>query len=200
MIAFCSVTALVIAADLITKHLVASGMELNSSITVIPGVFDLTYIINRGAAWGILADKQTLLSVFTFLVLAALVFYVIKKHRSIGKLEIISIAMIVGGGIGNLIGRVFDGYVVDFIDLRFVSFFNIFNIADIGITVGCLLLVISVLFTGNKKAEAAPEGPAAGPSDAPVDYTEIQWDITDAAAESQTGQTEIYKGESADGE
>ena len=74
MIGFCAVTAFVIAADLITKHLVAAGMELNSTITVIPGVLDLTYIINRGAAWGILAEKQFLLTVFTVIVLAALVF------------------------------------------------------------------------------------------------------------------------------
>ena len=154
MIGFCAVTAFIIAADLVTKHLVSTGMELNSTITVIPGVFDLTYIINRGAAWGMLAGKQALLSVFTFIVLAALVFYAVKKRKEIGRLELVSIAMIVGGGIGNLIGRVFDGYVVDFINIRFVSFFNIFNIADIGITVGCLLLVISVLFFG-KKANAA---------------------------------------------
>ena len=162
MIGFCAVTAFVIAADLITKHLVAVGMELNSTITVIPGVFDLTYIINRGAAWGILADKQILLTIFTVVVLAALVFYVVKKHKSISRLEIVSIAMIVGGGIGNLIGRVFDGCVVDFINIRFVSFFNIFNIADIGITVGCVLLVISVLFFSKpaEKTEAAAEGPA----------------------------------------
>ena len=167
MICFCAVTALVIAADLITKHLVASGMELNSTITVIPGVFDLTYIINRGAAWGILADKQILLSVFTVIVLAALVFYVVKKHRAIGRLEIVSIAMIVGGGIGNLIGRIFDGYVVDFINIRFVSFFNIFNIADIGITVGCILLVISVLFFSKQETKPAAEGPVSDGGNVP---------------------------------
>ena len=160
MIGFCTVAAVVIAADLITKHLVVSGMELNSTITVIPGVFDLTYIINRGAAWGVLADKQMLLNVFTVVVIAALVFYIVKKHKSIGRLELISIAMIVGGGIGNLIGRIFDGYVVDFIHLRFVDFFNIFNIADIGITVGCFLLVISVIFFSKNEKKPAAEGPA----------------------------------------
>ena len=95
MIAFWAVTALVIAADLITKQLVVSGMELNSTITVIPGVFDLTYIINRGAAWGVLADKQMLLNVFTVIVIAALVFYAVRKHKSIGRLELVSIAMII---------------------------------------------------------------------------------------------------------
>ena len=162
MIGFWAVTVVIIAADLITKHLVAAGMELNSTITVIPGVFDLIYIINRGAAWGVLAGKQLLLAVFTVIVLAALVFYAVKKHKSISRLELTSIAMIVGGGIGNLIGRVFDGCVVDFINIRFVSFFNIFNVADIGITVGCVLLVISVLFAGKKAPEAAETSESEG--------------------------------------
>ena len=198
MIGFCSVTVLIVAADLITKHLVASGMELNSTVTVIPGVFDLTYIINRGAAWGILADKQTLLSVFTAIVLAALVFYAVKKHSGISRLELISIAMIVGGGIGNLIGRIFDGYVVDFISIPCISFLNIFNIADIGITVGCLLLVISVFFTGKKTAEPAAEGPA----DVPVDYSEIQWDSMDAPEDDQQqdDQADASEDGAADGE
>ncbi|MCR5010024.1 MAG: signal peptidase II [Clostridia bacterium] len=181
MIGFCAVTAFIIAADLITKHLVAAGMELNSTITVIPGVFDLTYIINRGAAWGILAGKQVLLTVFTVLVLAALVFYAIKKHKVIGKLELVSIAMIVGGGIGNLIGRVFDGYVVDFINIRFVKFFNIFNVADIGITVGCILLVISVLFFGKKQNKTAAEGQDGSA----VDYSEIRWDQIDGVSDAE---------------
>ncbi|MBR6236184.1 MAG: signal peptidase II [Firmicutes bacterium] len=193
MIGFCAVTAFVIAADLITKHLVAAGMELNSTITVIPGFFDLTYIINRGAAWGILAEKQVLLTVFTVIVLAALVFYVIKKHRGIGKLELVSIAMIVGGGIGNLIGSVFDGYVVDFINIRCISFLNIFNIADIGITVGCVLLVISVLFFGKKESRTAsgsPEGSAA-------DYSEIRWDQIDV---SEDAHEHAVKNDTPEGE
>jgi signal peptidase II len=172
-------------------------MELNSTITVIPGVFDLTYIINRGAAWGILAEKQVLLTVFTVIVLAALVFYVVKKHRGIGKLELVSIAMIVGGGIGNLIGRVFDGYVVDFINIRCISFLNIFNIADIGITVGCILLVISVLFFGKKENRPA----AGGPDVSPVDYSEIRWDQMEGAsdADERPAEGDAPEGGTGDG-
>lgn len=203
MIAFWAVTALVIAADLITKQLVVSGMELNSTITVIPGVFDLTYIINRGAAWGVLADKQMLLNVFTVIVIAALVFYAVRKHKSIGRLELVSIAMIIGGGIGNLIGRIFDGYVVDFIHLRFVDFFNIFNIADIGITVGCLLLVISVLFYGRKEkkpvAETQTGSAAEAAAEAPADYSEIQWDRIDEENSEQTVNEDAAEGGTVDG-
>ena len=157
MLPFCITAVLIIAADLITKYIVASGMELYSSIPVIPGVFDITYIINDGAAWGILGGTQFLLSAFTVIVIAALIIYAVKKRASIPKLELYSLAMIVGGGIGNLIGRVFDGYVVDFINVKAISFLNIFNIADIGITVGCFLLIIALLISPQRKKDDAGE-------------------------------------------
>ena len=157
MLPFCITAVLIIAADLITKYIVASGMELYSSIPVIPGVFDITYIINDGAAWGILGGKQFLLSAFTVIVIAAIIIYAVKKRASIPKLELYSLAMIVGGGIGNLIGRVFDGYVVDFINVKAISFLNIFNIADIGITVGCFLLIIALLISPQRKKDDAGE-------------------------------------------
>ena len=157
MLPFCITAVLIIAADLITKYIVASGMELYSSIPVIPGVFDITYIINDGAAWGILGGKQFLLSAFTVIVIAALIIYAVKKRASILKLELYSLAMIVGGGIGNLIGRLFDGYVVDFINVKAISFLNIFNIADIGITVGCFLLIIALLISPQRKKDDAGE-------------------------------------------
>ena len=157
MLPFCITAVLIIAADLITKYIVASGMELYSSIPVIPGVFDITYIINDGAAWGILGGRQFLLSAFTVIVIAALIIYAVKKRALIPKLELYSLAMIVGGGIGNLIGRVFDGYVVDFINVKAISFLNIFNIADIGITVGCFLLIIALLISPQRKKDDAGE-------------------------------------------
>ena len=146
MLPFCVSAGLVLVLDLISKHLISSGMELNSSVTLIPGVLDFTFIVNKGAAWGILAESQWLLQVLTAAVMIALVIYVCKKHRTMIVLEIISLGMIVGGGLGNFISRVFSGEVVDFINLVFLKFFNIFNVADIGITVGCVLLVISVFF------------------------------------------------------
>ena len=157
MLPFCITAVLILAADLITKHIVASGMELYSSIPVIPGVFDITYIINDGAAWGILGGKQFLLSAFTVIVIAALIVYVVKKRAAMPRLELYSIAMIVGGGVGNLIGRVFDGYVVDFINVKAISFLNIFNIADIGITAGCFLLIIALLVAPSRKKNDAAE-------------------------------------------
>ena len=148
MTIFCITAAVVFALDLLTKHLVSSGMELGSSITVVPGVFELTYIRNTGAAWGVLADKQFLLQILTAVLLLAVIIYVIVKRRSLSRPELISLALIIGGGIGNFISRAVSGYVVDFFNIHIIP---VFNVADIGITIGCALLIISV-FLGGKKA------------------------------------------------
>ena len=148
MTIFCITAAVVFALDLLTKHLVSSGMELGSSITVVPGVFELTYIRNTGAAWGVLADKQFLLQILTAVLLLAVIIYVIVKRRSLSRPELISLALIIGGGIGNFISRAAVGYVVDFFNIHIIP---VFNVADIGITIGCALLIISV-FLGGKKA------------------------------------------------
>ena len=103
----------------------------------------------------------------------------------------------------NLIGRIFDGYVVDFIHLRFVDFFNIFNIADIGITVGCLLLVISVLFYGRKEKKPVAETQTGSAAEAAAgsqpDYSEIQWDRIDEENGEQTVNEDATEGGTVDG-
>ena len=147
MILFSAAAVIVIFFDLLTKHLISSGMELNSSITLSPGFLDFTYIINEGAAWGFLANRQWLLQVFTGAVMLVLIIYAVRKRNIISRLQMVSLAMIVGGGLGNFISRLFEGHVVDFIHIRALSFFNIFNIADIGITVGCVILIFCTVFS-----------------------------------------------------
>ena len=144
MIFFFSAAALVLLLDQISKYLVASSMALGSSIPVIPGVFELTYIQNTGAAWGILADKQLLLQIFTALLMAGIIIYAAVCRKKMTKLELLSLGSILGGGLGNFISRVVSGYVVDFFNIQIIP---VFNVADIGITVGCALLVIVTLLS-----------------------------------------------------
>ena len=144
MIFFFSAAALVLLLDQISKYLVASSMTLGSSIPVIPGVFELTYIQNTGAAWGILADKQLLLQIFTALLMAGIIIYAAVCRKKMTKLELLSLGSILGGGLGNFISRVVSGYVVDFFNIQIIP---VFNVADIGITVGCALLVIVTLLS-----------------------------------------------------
>ncbi len=147
---FWIITVAVAALDQISKLIVARGMELESTVELIPGVLDLTYIRNDGAAWGILSGRQTLLIVTTSIVLAAICVYVLKYSSKLNRAELVSLALIAGGGIGNLISRAFEHGVVDFLNIHIIP---IFNVADIGVTVGCILLMISLFRADNGKTD-----------------------------------------------
>ena len=131
-----------LALDQLSKYLVDSSMELGQTIPLIKGLFDLTYVRNDGAAWNILSGKQTLLIVVTGAVMLTIIAYVIVNRKKISLLEKLSLGMIVGGGIGNLIGRASVGYVIDFLNIQIIP---VFNVADIGVTVGCILLILTIL-------------------------------------------------------
>ena len=145
---FILLSCLALLADQYTKYLVSSNMTENQTIALFPGVFDLTYVRNTGAAFGMLAGKQTLLAIVTGIMLTALTVYAISQRKKIPKLETISLALIVGGGLGNLITRLLYKYVIDFFNFYF---WPVFNVADICICVGCALLMLSVLILEPRK-------------------------------------------------
>lgn len=139
---FWVIIAAAVALDLVSKQLVISGMELDQTIGVISGIFDLHYIRNYGAAFSIMQNKRVFLIIVTVLMMTALCVYAVKMGNKISKTERIALAMIVGGGVGNLTDRIFLGYVTDFLDIHIIP---IFNVADCFVTVGCALLIIAVL-------------------------------------------------------
>lgn len=140
---FWAVILLCVAIDQWSKLQIARTMDLGTGKTLIPGILDLTYTHNTGAAFSILTGQQTLLTVVTAAVMIAMTVYVVRKGKSIFLPEKLAIALIVGGGLGNLICRVARGYVIDFINIHILP---IFNAADICVCCGCALLVLSVLF------------------------------------------------------
>ena len=140
-----------LAADQYTKYLVSSNMVENQTISFISGIFDITYVRNTGAAFGIFAGKQLFLSIVTGIMLLALSVYAISQRKKISKLETVSIALIVGGGLGNLITRTIYSYVIDFFNFYF---WPVFNVADIAICIGCALLVITVLIVEPRKQKS----------------------------------------------
>ena len=150
MTVFAVTAAIILVLDIISKYIVSHSMALGSTIDVIPGIFDLTYIQNTGAAWGLFADKQVLLQVFTVLIMAGLTYYAVKHRKKLSMLELLSLGLVLGGGLGNFISRVISGYVVDFLNIQIIP---VFNVADIGITVGCFLLVFSTLVAAQKDEE-----------------------------------------------
>lgn len=142
------ISLLIIIFDQIFKFLVVSNISLTDSIEVIPKVMHFVYVKNTGAAFSILEGKTYLLSIVSVLVCAALVIYMIKTKPE-SKMLSLSISLILGGAVGNLIDRLTKGFVVDFIEPMFIRF-PVFNFADIAITVGAVLLVVYVMFFDGK--------------------------------------------------
>lgn len=136
-------SALVVLIDYILKILVIINLKPIGSITIIPNLFSLTYVENKGAAFGMLSNARWIFIVFTIIVLIFLIaFLFYKKPKS--KMINISLILIIGGGIGNLIDRIFYGYVVDYLSLSFFS--PVCNFADYCVTIGAFLLIIYLLF------------------------------------------------------
>ena len=131
--------ALLAVADQVIKYFVLTHLQPVGSVTVIDGLLDLKYVENRGVAFGMFSDMR-----WFFVVVTAILIF---KKKPTGKLFYISAALIIGGGIGNLIDRVFYGFVVDYLSLSF--FPPVCNFADYCITAGTILLVIYVLFFSN---------------------------------------------------
>lgn len=141
----CSVILiLLVGLDQLTKALVSSGMTLYESFPLIPGVINITYVRNSGAAWGILSDSRWVFMTITTIAIAVIVF-ALYKFRKKPFLFLFSLTLLLGGGIGNMIDRIFYGTVIDMIEAAFINF-PVFNIADCCVTCGAVLLFIYVIF------------------------------------------------------
>ncbi|MDR6224771.1 signal peptidase II [Desmospora profundinema] len=134
-----SITAFILLLDQVTKWFVLHRMSLYESIPLWDDVFHITSHRNRGAAFGILQDQQWLFITVTIAVVVGIIVYLIRlKGRQ--PLMSWSLALILGGAIGNLIDRVRMGEVVDFLDFRLIHY-PIFNVADSAIVVGVAIMV-----------------------------------------------------------
>ena len=135
--------ALIVALDQISKWLVVANIPLHESVDVIPGVFKFTYIRNDGAAFGMLDDARWVFMILSTVAIVGVIAYMFMKKPT-SKLLCISLAFMVGGGIGNMIDRICLGYVVDFLD--FCAFPKLwmwtFNIADSFVVVGAGMLML----------------------------------------------------------
>ena len=149
MISFISAgigAVLILIFDQLTKYYIVSNFSLGESTEFLKGFIDIVYIHNEGAAWGMLSGKTWLLVLFTALAMALCIFYLWKYGKN-SKLMLTGLTLVVSGGIGNLIDRVFrDGKVVDFLHFEFWPTFPVFNVADIFITCGCAALLVSLIF------------------------------------------------------
>jgi signal peptidase II len=136
--------------DQATKALIVRTMRLGESIPVVPGLFDIVFVFNPGAAFGFLAGLPAGLRspFFVLISVAAVILIVIYRTRYLrhNRLASVALALILGGAIGNLIDRLRYGMVVDFLDVYFRQYhWPAFNVADSAISIGVGLMLLDLL-------------------------------------------------------
>jgi len=135
--------ALTLILDQFTKAAIRSSLGLNEAFPVVPGLFDIARVENTGAAFGMLPGRRDLFVGISLLMLLAVAVYWWRSRPSAWPV-VISLGLVVGGAIGNLIDRAFVGRVTDFLAFSFFS--PVFNLADSAIVVGVGVLVVWILF------------------------------------------------------
>jgi signal peptidase II len=150
----------VVLADQATKAMVRARLPLHDSVTIVPGLLELTHVRNTGAAFGIFNAaefpyKAALIALVATIALASIALYTarLSPHQSLARL---GLALILGGAAGNLIDRVTAGFVLDFVDFHWGEYhFWAFNVADAAITVGVVGMLLDMIRTGDGRQPAA---------------------------------------------
>lgn len=163
---FFSLATFAVVLDQLTKALIRHTMLPATSIPVIEGVFHITFVRNMGAAFGLMPGRQPLfIATSLAVVLGTFGYWLVKRPRE--RWLVMSLGLIVGGALGNLIDRTTGpGLVTDFFDFTLIDF-PVFNIADMAIVGGVMMLVIWVLFAPEPAEEIDAEEPLAEAPDAP---------------------------------
>lgn len=147
----------VLGIDQFTKYYISTNFELGQGADFIKGFIDLCYIHNKGAAWGMLSGQTWVLLVLTLAVMVICIVMVVKSSKS-SKLLLFAITLVLSGGLGNLIDRVFrGGNVVDFLHFEFWPTFPVFNVADCAIVVGAGFLILYFLLETVKEYKEKKE-------------------------------------------
>lgn len=146
--------ALLVAADQGIKAWATAQLMPVGVMAVLPGIVELRYVLNDGMAFSMLAGKQGILIGVTSLMLVGVLVWLLRGDMPL--LERISWTLVLGGGIGNLIDRVLNGVVVDYINVLFMHF-AVFNFADICVCCGVGLLILSILLDGRHGKAASDE-------------------------------------------
>ena len=135
----------IVAADQFTKYLTVANIALYEDVPFLPGLLQLTYVQNTGAAFSSFEGQQWLFALIFVVFTGLLIWEHFRNTMKFTTFEWWCIAAIYGGGLGNMIDRLRLGYVVDMLETKFITF-PVFNVADCFITCGCIALMISLLF------------------------------------------------------
>jgi len=144
-----SIALAVLAIDRLTKYIIYKSLSCGQSVKVLPDIFHLTLVLNKGVAFGLFREQKTFFLLVAFLAIPFIIYYVFKNHHKVIGLPLAS-GLILGGAVGNLIDRIRFGYVIDFLDFRV---WPVFNIADSCITIGAVLLGYNILRQSGKNRD-----------------------------------------------
>lgn len=144
---------LLVAVDQITKFFAVDRLKERVSVSIIEDFFSLTYVENRGAAFGMLQGGKWIFLAITAVVLVLIIIYYAKHKRTKENLWLrIALTMVAAGAVGNAADRLIRGFVVDFFDFNIFGYdFPVFNFADILVVVGTILLAGGIIFLDDKQ-------------------------------------------------
>lgn len=147
--------------DQAVKAWVVGNIPLHDTLSFLPGLVRLTYVQNTGAAFSIFSSHTWMLAALSAVAAAALAVVLLKRLFP-HPVAMLSLALLLGGAVGNLIDRALLGYVVDMFDFQFMHF-AVFNVADIGVTVGAGLMIVYSLFfyPSKEKRKEAGDAPSS---------------------------------------
>ena len=160
MLIWLAVIIVTVFLDQLTKYLTVLHLKPIDTLPIIEDVFHLTYVENTGAAFGMMKDARWVFMITSTVAIVGILGYMIHRYyvkkEKMPWMEALSLSLILGGGIGNMIDRTMLGYVVDMIDCRFINF-AVFNVADsfVCIGAGLMILYLIVLTVKEIKAEKA---------------------------------------------
>ena len=135
-------SSILIVLDQLIKYVIANNLELNETKEIIHNFFSITYVQNFGAAWSMFNGYVFILVIVSFLALF-FIYMLFIHNKNLNKMECITYSLLMGGIIGNLIDRVFLGYVIDYLSFNIFGYmFPVFNLADICIVLSVIFLII----------------------------------------------------------
>lgn len=147
---------LVIIDQLIKFIIISTIASSGVTISLIPGVLELSYVENIGAAWGLIPTRIFLIGLDIMIIFAIIKLSTNKQYELEENVKL-GFSLILAGGIGNLLDRIFRGYVIDYIDINNILNYPVFNFADICIVVGIILVFIIIIKNTIKKQETINE-------------------------------------------
>ena len=141
---------ILVGADQLSKYLIDSYMVEGETVPIINEFFHITYVKNRGIAFGMFQGKLDIISIATIIAIVAIAYYLYRERNKLSLIEKMGFIYILSGAIGNMIDRAFRGFVVDMMDFRGIWSY-VFNLADVWINMGVIFILLDQLILRKKR-------------------------------------------------